>query len=175
MTLWQRRERAFAWQMTGLILLLFFFSGFSALVYEVLWMKELGLLFGNTSYAMATTLAAFFLGLAAGSHVWGRQSIKLSNPLRLYGLMELAVAVSVAGYFAILWVYYRLYPSLFEWLGNDAKAFTMAKFVLALTILFPPAFFMGGTLPVMSQFFVHQIGQLGKKVSVLYGVNTLGA
>ncbi len=38
---------------------LFFLSGWAALVYEVLWMKELSLLFGNSSQAAAATLAAF--------------------------------------------------------------------------------------------------------------------
>jgi spermidine synthase len=80
-----------------LILLLFFFSGASALVYEVLWLKELGLLFGNASYAMATTLAAFFLGLAVGGYHWGSRVQKHKNPLQLYGILECCVAVCAGG------------------------------------------------------------------------------
>jgi MFS family permease len=57
-----------------ILYLLVFLSGFAGLVYEVLWMKQLGLLFGNTSHAAAATLAAFFAGLAAGSWFWGRRS-----------------------------------------------------------------------------------------------------
>lgn len=51
----------------GVILLLFGLSGFASLVYQVLWLKELGLLFGSTTDAAATTFTAFFLGLAAGA------------------------------------------------------------------------------------------------------------
>eukprot|EP01051_Picozoa_sp_SAG22_P036966 SAG22_NODE_18189_length_291_cov_1.067708_2_plen_63_part_01 len=51
----------------GLALGLVFLSGFAALVYQVLWMKQLGLLFGNTSHAASVTLASFFAGLATGS------------------------------------------------------------------------------------------------------------
>ena len=45
---------------------LFLVSGFAALVYEVLWLKELSLLFGNTAQAASATLSAFFLGMAGG-------------------------------------------------------------------------------------------------------------
>ena len=64
--------------------MLLFASGFAGLVYQVLWMRELGRLFGNDAQAVATTLAAFFLGIALGSHVVGRRVAKLRRPLRLY-------------------------------------------------------------------------------------------
>ena len=76
-----------------LILGLFFTSGVTALVYEVLWMKELGLLFGNTAHAAAATLAAFFLGFATGSYVWGRRASKMRQPLRVYAALEAGVAL----------------------------------------------------------------------------------
>ena len=46
---------------------LFYLSGLAALIYQVLWMKELSLLFGNSAQAAAATLAAFFTGIAAGN------------------------------------------------------------------------------------------------------------
>ena len=70
------------------VFVLFFISGFAGLVYKVLWTKELGLLFGNTAQAAATTLAAFFLGIAGGGLVFGRISKRSRNPLRLYALLE---------------------------------------------------------------------------------------
>ena len=51
------------WLMAGL-------SGFACLIYQILWMRQLGLLLGNTSYAAAITLGIFFLGLATGSWFW---------------------------------------------------------------------------------------------------------
>ena len=48
----------------GKVLILFFGSGCTSLIYQVLWMRELGLLFGNTAHAAAVTLTAFFIGLA---------------------------------------------------------------------------------------------------------------
>jgi predicted membrane-bound spermidine synthase len=63
----ERETQPVGWVIVGLV----FASGFAGLVYQVLWMKQLGLLFGNTSHAAAATLAAFFAGLGAGSWWWG--------------------------------------------------------------------------------------------------------
>ncbi len=159
----------------SVILLLFFFSGLATLIYEVLWMKELGLLFGNTAYASATTLAAFFLGLALGGYFWGQHAIKLENPLHTYGLLEIAVVISVTGYFLILDGFYALYPTLFAKFGQTTGLFIAVKFALAILVLFPPAFLLGGTLPVISQYVVQGTRNIGLRVSMLYGINTFGA
>lgn len=158
-----------------LVLLLFFCSGLLALVYEVLWMKELGLLFGNSAFAAATTLAAFFLGLAVGGYFWGQRAVRLKNPLKTYGFLEIAVAISVLGYFLILDGYHALYPLLFRQFASTPWMFVLVKFHLAMLLLFPAAFFIGGTFPVIAQFSVRGTSLLGQKVSILYCVNTLGA
>ena len=155
--------------------LLFFTSGFAGLVYEVLWMKELGLLFGNTAQAAATTLAAFFLGIAAGGAVLGRYAARVKNPLRVYALLELGVSVSALLYFILLDIFHGIYTPLFELFGPGHPLFIASKFLLAASILFPPAFFMGGTLPVMSQHLARHPDSIGKTASSLYAINTTGA
>jgi len=96
------------------VFVLFVISGFAGLVYEVLWMKELGLLFGNTAQAAATTLAAFFLGIAGGGLVFGRISKRSRNPLRLYALLEAGVTLTALLYFVLLDLYYATYGMLFD-------------------------------------------------------------
>ena len=141
----------------------------------MLWLKELGRLFGVTAYAAATTLAVFFLGLSVGGFVWGRRTTRMANPLRVYGLLELAIAITAALYFVILNLYHYLYSPLFELLGQRPALFLVVKFTLAVGILFLPAFFMGGTLPVMGGYMIRRAGELGLKASLLYGINTCGA
>ena len=80
-----------------------FFSGFAGLVYQVLWMRQIGLLLGNTSHASAITLGTFFAGLAIGSFVWGNKSSITKNPLKVYGLLEVGIAVTALFYFLVLW------------------------------------------------------------------------
>ena len=157
------------------MLVLFFLSGSVTLVYEVFWMKELGLLFGNTAFSTATTLAVFFFGLATGGYYWGRRSSRIRNPLQTYGLLELAIAVSVIGYFYVLDIYYVMYPHLYGRFGDSRLILVSIKFLLSFTLLFPASFFIGGTLPLMTHYLSSTINPPGKTLSLLYAVNTLGA
>jgi spermidine synthase len=157
------------------IYLLFFFSGAVALVYEVLWLKELQLLFGNTAYATATTLSVFFLGLSAGGWYWGKRSPSISNLLKAYGLLEIGIGLTALLYFLLLRAYRALYSPLFEMFEPHAALLVLAKFLLSVTILFLPAFFMGGTLPILSQYFIRNPFEMGKTGSLLYTINTAGA
>ncbi len=70
-----------------------FASGAAGLMYQLLWMRQLGLLFGNTSQAAAVTFAAFFAGLGAGSWWWGRRAGGHERPLRLYARLEFGIAL----------------------------------------------------------------------------------
>ncbi len=157
-----------------MIYLLVLASGFAGLVYEVLWMKQLGLLFGNTSHAAAATLGAFFTGLAAGSWFWGRRAAGMRNPLRAYAWLEAGIAATALIYFVILAAYYRIYPLVYQHVGS-ASLRQLIKFGLALLLIFPPAFCMGGTLPVMGQHAIRNLSRFGALSALLYGVNTLGA
>ena len=155
--------------------LLFFCSGAAALIYEVLWMKELSLLFGNSAQAAAATLAAFFAGIAAGNAYWGRRSVKIARPLRTYGLLEVGVAASAIFYFGIFYVYDAVYGVLFDLFNDAPTLFTFIKFLMSFLLFFPSAFFMGGTFPVMTQYLVRRRDSLGRRASTLYAVNTFGA
>ena len=158
-----------------IVSIFFFTSGFTGLVYEVLWMKELGLIFGNTAHAASTTLSAFFIGIGCGSFVLGKFLSRIQKPLRIYAFLEFLVAISALLYFLLSDLYNYLYPILFNTFGSGHWAFIFVKFLLALVILFPPAFFMGGTLPAISQYLVRNKSTLGKHVSVIYAINIIGA
>jgi spermidine synthase len=157
------------------LLFLFFSSGVAALIYEVLWLKELGRLFGVTAHAAAATLAVFFLGLSAGGLVWGRRAERIRNPLRTYAWLEAGIAASAVLYFGLLAIYHRIYAPLYDLVGSSPGVLLLVKLLLAVGILFLPAFFMGGTLPVMAQFIVREREQLGRMATMLYALNTVGA
>ena len=157
------------------LLLLFFFSGFSSLIYEVLWLKQLTRLFGSSAYAMATTLAVFFLGLFLGSLFWGRKSSKIKQPLRAYALIEIGIAASAILYFFILDAYFLIYSPLFNAFGHNPLLFTIIKFILAIGLLLLPSFFMGGTFPLITQIFATKSPNPVNIASLTYAFNTLGA
>lgn len=157
-----------------MIVALVFASGFAGLVYQVLWMAQLGLLFGNTAHAAAATLAAFFAGLGAGSWWWGRRVAAVARPLRLYAWLEFGIATAALTYFGVLKLFHAIYPALY---GSVSGAGWMlaVKFALAVVLVFPAAFFMGGTVPAIGQAVIRQPERLGRTGAMLYAVNTLGA
>lgn len=148
-------------------------SGFAALVYQVLWMRQLGLIFGNTSQAAAMTLGVFFLGLACGNGFWGWLSPRLTRPLRNYAWLELGIGLSGALCLPLMQLYRAIYPSLY---GQFAEGWLwLAKIFLAMLMVFPGSFLMGGTIPVIGKFLVRQRLAFGRITASIYGINTLGA
>src|ERR1051326_1135979 len=81
---------------SSVLYLIFFLSGATSLVYEVIWVRLTGLVFGNTSQAISTVLGAFMAGLALGSWKLGEKADRSENPLRLYGLLEIGIGLSAA-------------------------------------------------------------------------------
>src|SRR6266849_10338168 len=80
----------------SILYVIFFLSGATGLVYEVIWVRLTGLVFGNTAQAISTVLGAFMAGLALGSWTLGKQADRSENPLRLYGLLEIGIGLSAA-------------------------------------------------------------------------------
>jgi spermidine synthase len=158
----------------SLLLALFFASGLAGLMYELLWMRELALVFGNTAQAAATTLAMFFVGLSAGQYVGARRIAGTHNPLRFYALLEAALAASAASYFVVPPLYRAQWPVLFERLGGNGIALTSVLAVLAAIAMAVPCFCMGATLPAMGQLLVRRAEQLAPTFGLLYAVQTIG-
>src|SRR5688500_5199894 len=77
----------------SLIGVCFIFSGATGLIYEVLWARMLGLVFGATTLAVSTVLAAFMGGLALGSALAGKLATRIRKPLSTYGWMEIGIAM----------------------------------------------------------------------------------
>lgn len=150
-------------------------SGACGLIYEVLWFRHLGLLFGNTVYSSATVFSAFFLGLALGNQFFGGRSIKTKTPIRLYALVEFSIAGSALLYFALFGAYRHLLGILYPSIAPQAWLFTAGKFILAFPIVALPAFFMGGTYPALVQQLRAGSEEIGRTGTALYAINTVGA
>ncbi|MBM3464757.1 MAG: tetratricopeptide repeat protein [Armatimonadetes bacterium] len=159
----------------------FFLSGISGLVYEILWTRCLTLTFGHTVFAVSTVLTAYMAGLALGSLVGGRISDRLfarkatsGRFLRIYGLLELFVGIWAVLSLPLLSLVEGGYLALSRagWSGTQLH---LACFVGAVLALLPPTIAMGATLPVMSRVLVAVETEVGKLLSRIYAVNTLGA
>ncbi|MDT4842202.1 hypothetical protein FQZ97_760930 [compost metagenome] len=148
--------------------LLMFASGGAALVYQVLWVKQLSLVVGVEVYAVTTAISAFFAGLALGGMAFGRWADRLQRPVLLYAGLEALVALVAVGATLALSRSAGLFARLEDQLG-------LLAWLLPLALVGLPAFFMGGTLPVMVRALRPASGQTGAAGGGLYAANTAGA
>lgn len=158
-----------------IVFLLFFASGCSGLVYEVVWMRLLTLVFGNTVYATAIVLAGFMGGMAIGSLLCGCWADRHPNPLRLYGILEILIGGCALLFPVVLHSLTPLYGWLAGGSGHAGHPPILAQAGLIVAVIAVPAALMGGTLPVLTKCLGREFASLGRSLGLLYGLNTLGA
>src|SRR5258705_12692707 len=70
---------------------LFFLSGATGLIYELLWVRVLYQSFGSTIQSVTTVVAAYMGGLGLGAWLFGRRVDRTPRPAVVYGRREIAV------------------------------------------------------------------------------------
>lgn len=147
---------------------LLFISGGAALIYQVLWVKQLSLVVGVEVYAITAGISAFFAGLAMGGLLFGRWADRLRHPIKLYAGLELAVALLAVAATLGLAQSAALFARLEASVG-------LLAWLLPLSLVGLPAFLMGGTLPVLVRALTPSDAQTGEAGGRLYAANTAGA
>jgi spermidine synthase len=149
-------------------------SGASGLIYEIVWIRALGLHFGTSTPAIATVTATFMAGLALGNWLFGRRADRSPRPLALYRKIELGVGVCGLGVSGLL---------LRGGVGLDtlARATHAAgrlgpelRALAAALVLLVPTTLMGGTLPTLTRA-LGRAGEPARALAGIYAANTLGA
>jgi spermidine synthase len=155
---------------------LFFLSGSAGLVYQVLWMRSLGLFFGSDMYGVSIILSTFMGGLALGSLLGGRVAERTARPLLWYGLAELGIGLIALPFTSILDSFDPLLHLAYAG-GADGVTwgYQAMRVLLAGGTLLLPTTLMGATLPLILKHFVRSRSVLGELGAYFYAVNTLGA
>jgi len=155
---------------------MFLCSGASALIYEVLWTRALTNFFGASLYAVATVLTSFMGGLALGSWLIGRRADRMKQPLVVYGVLEILIALAAFLFPYALRITEPLVRSIYVTGGEGTFfAFSLVRFALTFTLLLVPTTLMGATLPLLSKAVARERDRIGRDVGVLYALNTAGA
>ena len=172
----------------ALIYPLFFLSGISGLIYEVIWVRIFGNFFGNSIYSAALVTSVFMLGLGAGSWLAGVWSDRRYQEGRsfafigIYGYAELGIAALGLSLALIL-------PGLKEFSGTFARYATdgrgwhhlslashLGQFSAAVVLMLPATLLMGATLTLLIRQLVSEnVKAAGWRIGLLYGFNTAGA
>jgi spermidine synthase len=157
-----------------LILAIFVLSGAAGLMYEVVWSRQLVLVFGNTTQAVSTILTGYFGGMAIGSVVGGRLADRVRSPIRLYGVIELVLVVVVLATPVTFRLLHEVYRGVYPALETAPGAIALLRFGLALLALAPATVLMGATLPTLTRQLTRS-GHLSSAFGRLYAANTVGA
>ena len=145
---------------------LFFFSGFPALIYQIVWERALFTLYGVNVESVTVVVTGFLLGLGLGSLVGGYLSRLPGMPLlALFGAAELSTAAY--GLFSL-----RLFHEVGHYTAGISLFGTTA---ISFTLLLIPTMLMGSTLPMLVAYSVRRSRNVGGSLGLLYFVNTLGS
>jgi spermidine synthase len=153
----------------------FFLSGAATLVYELLWVQLLGLIFGVTYLAIATVTAVFMGGMAAGSLLGGRLVDRGRDPLRVFFVAEVLVALWGVLVPLLMPAVQASFVGLIHLTTPAVGVRIVIQLLLCCALLAVPAVAMGTTLPALTRAVVQRREQLGFGLGWLYGWNTLGA
>lgn len=154
---------------------LLFGSGFSALVYQTVWLREFRMIFGASTGATAAVLAIFMAGLGAGSGILGKRADDSPSPLGFYARLEILIAISAALSLPLLWLVRSAYFALGGSVHLGIGMATAIRLALSILVLAIPTFLMGGTLPAAARAVETASDASRRNLALLYGTNTLGA
>ena len=161
--------------MVALLYILFFISGGSALIFEMLWFRQTGLALGNSVWASALVLSGFMGGMAMGNLLAARHGARVRNPVRAYAVAEVAIAVTGVGLVFLLPVFGAAVTPWFRPLLDQPGLLNASRLVLAFLLLLVPSTAMGITLPLLTRAVTAAGAMFGPALGRLYGWNTAGA
>lgn len=157
------------------IYFMFFATGASSLIYQIVWLRILSRTTGISIHATATVVAAFMAGLALGSYLIGRMIDKRNDELRVYGILEFLVGLTALLIPTLFSASVPIYSAVYQGTGESVSVTAFVMGLVSFVTLLIPTALMGGTLPVLTSYLVKKQFLFGKHLSLLYGINTFGA
>ena len=143
-------------------------SGATALLFETLWFRLVGLALGISVATASLVLTSFMAGMAAGSALAARIGDRVSRPLRAYAALELLIGASGASLLLALPASAPLLaPLLQPLLGTPALG--LVRLSVSGLLLFLPSVGMGATLPLLVRAFSAGGQRFGASLGWLYG------
>jgi spermidine synthase len=167
------QEPGLGWRRGAALLGIFMVSGATALVYQILWVRELSLTLGSTVQAISLVVSAFMAGLALGSLGLGARADRSGSPLRVYAALEAGIGICALVVPFVFGALERLATASPD--ARSAAAPEWLPFVIAFVVLLVPTTLMGATLPVLSRYVAGFSLPRGATIGLLYGFNTIGA
>ncbi|MGD2094374.1 MAG: fused MFS/spermidine synthase [Phycisphaerales bacterium] len=157
------------------LMLIYFASGVCSLIDEVVWVRLLKLILGNTVYASSIVVSTFMGGLALGAFIMSRYSDNIKNRLQLYALLETLITISALSLPWALKIIDKAYIWFYHSFDPTHRELLVVQIIVSGLILLIPSVLMGSTLPLLGRFITSLEKEAGRLVGKLYTLNTFGA
>ena len=159
-----------------LILLVFFISGFTSMVYEVGWSRALALSIGSSVYSFSTILVTFLFGIALGSYLFSKSRFFNQDKISIRSLanVELAIAVLSLVILPVLGFLPYIFLKMFPILKNSYFLVVAGNFIISFLVILPPTILFGVTFPMVVKIYTRDLSNLGTNIGVVYASNTAG-
>ena len=145
-------------------------SGFSGLIYEIVWFQQLSLILGASAVSLTILLGSFMGGLCLGSLLIPQWTSRRQRPFRDYAVLELLIALfGLTAFFTIPTI-----GQIYSRFSLGANTDFVVRSVIAFAVMLPSTFLMGGTLPVILRR-LEQSSRAASWIGRIYAANTFGA
>src|SRR5262249_49687165 len=149
-----------------------FLSGFTSIVYEVVWMRAFTSYFGSSVYSFSSILAAFLIGIAIGSLYFYRR-FYASDPLQSFGEIQLRVGLSVILFVAL----FAKMPAFIVWgihsISDTFFSYQLLQFLLVCIAMLYTTMNLGAAFPAANAAYVQSTHGMGRKIGRVYAFNTI--
>jgi spermidine synthase len=158
------------------VLLAFFISGFTSMVYQVCWSRALALSFGSSVYSFSTILVTFLSGIALGSFIFSHSGIFRQDRIKpsTLGDTELLIGVLSLAIMPFLGMMPFVFLKLFPLLQGSHWMLIAGNFLISFLVILPPTILIGVTFPMVLKIYTQDIQNLGRKTGEVYASNTTG-
>jgi len=156
-------------------LLIFAVSGFASMAYEVIWTRLLGLILGPTTYSFTLVVAAFIIGLALGSLIFGWLCDRIKRVFSLLAWTQIGTACLALFVSQFLGNSQIFFAKLIYTLQNQFEEMILIQFIIVFLILLGPTILAGATFPLVNRIYARSLPVIGKSIGNAYALNTIGA
>lgn len=154
----------------GLIII---FSCACGALYEVIWARQITLLFGSPVFAVSALLSALAGGLGLGSFYFRRLADGEKRPLRLYAFLGAGLGIFALIFPMLLDILNAICVLIYRGLGASFYFLSWIRFVLSFIVLFIPSTLMGGMLLLLSRAAKERCAEF--RADRVFTISMLGA
>lgn len=156
-------------------LVIFAVSGFCAMAYEVIWIRLLGLMVGPTTYSFTLVLVTFITALALGALFFGWLGDRVRNVMALLLGTQTAAALFALAFSQLAGNSQVFFAKLIDQFKDDLGTLYLLKAGALFLFMFPPAFCLGATFPLVGKIYTDSLSRTGRSIGFAYALNSVGA